>query len=192
MKTLSKEVIERAIKAKNYKWFSNGELNVVGIRTNDTTTNTYNDFITISYLDIITNKWNFIGFEATTDPGLFWLENPSNVKGTAILVPNQYIDCWQIGQHSGYEAFVQCRPVSVYRYINKDNYLDVNIDTIDTGYFGINIHRSHLTVMQWVIGKYSAGCQVFRNNTALQTLLKLFKASNRKYLTYTLLLENDL
>lgn len=191
MKTLSKEIIERAIKAKGYSWFENGAVNVVGIRTNDTITNIYNDFITITYFTV-EEGWKFIGFEATTDPGLYWLNKPGNVKGTAILVPNQYIDCWQIGEHSGYEAFVQCRPVSVYRDNNRDNYLDLDPKSIDTGYFGINIHRSHLTILQYVIEKYSAGCQVFRKDSSLQTLLKLFKNTRKKYLTYTLLTENDL
>ncbi len=188
MKTLSKEVLEKAIKAKGYKWDS--LFNLIGIRSADTTSNTYNDFITLSYF--ADNKWNFIGFEATTDPGLYWLKNPSNVKGTAILVPKQYIDCWVIGKHSGYEAFIQLGgPVSVYRDLDKDNYLDME-GTIDTGYFGINIHRSHLTILQTWIEKYSAGCQVFRRDSALQTVLKLFKNTQRTHLTYTLLTENDL
>ncbi len=190
MKTLSKEVIERAIIEKGYKWFTDGQLNVVGIRTNDSTTDTYNDYITICYKE--DGVWNFIGFEATTDPGIYWLKNFLNPKGTAILVPNQYLNCWQIGQHSGYEAFVQCRPVSVYRDNDKDNQLDLDPKTIDTGYFGINIHRSHLTILQQIIGKYSAGCQVFRRDSALQTLLKLFKITKKQYLTYTLITENDL
>lgn len=188
MKTLTKELIEKAIKAKGYKWFED-QLNVVGIRSADTTTNLYNDFITISYKE--NEVWKFIGFEATTDPGLFWLNKPGNVKGTAILVPNQWLNCWQLGKHSGYDAFVQCRPVSVYRDNNRDNYLDINGE-IDTGYFGINIHRSHLTVLQYVIEKYSAGCQVFRRDSSLLTLINLFKNTHKDYLTYTLLTENDL
>lgn len=190
MKTLSKEVIERAVKAKGYKWFEDGQLNVIGVRTADTTVNTFNDFITITYKE--KNEWKFIGFEATTDPGLYWLNKPTNVKGTASLVPNQYLDAYMLGTHSGYEAFVQCRLVSVYRDINKDNYLDMDKSTIDEGYFGINIHRAHLQVLQFVIDKYSAGCQVFRKDSSLQTLINLFKKTDKKYMTYTLLTENDL
>ena len=59
MKTLSKELIERAVKAKGYKWFEDGQLNIVGIRTNDETPNKFNDYITISYKE--NNEWK-LGF----------------------------------------------------------------------------------------------------------------------------------
>lgn len=189
MKTLSKEVIEAAVKKNGYRWFDD-KINVVGIRTADKTTNKFNDFIVIAYKRNVT--WEFIGFEATTDPGLYWLNKPGNVKGTAILCEGQYVDCWALGKHSGYDAFVQVREVNVYRDNNRDDYLNFDKNTVDRGLFGINIHRAHAEFLQIVVDKYSAGCQVFRRASSLNKLIEIFKASGQKYLSYTLLNENQL
>lgn len=187
---LSKEVIEKVVKSKNYKWFED-KVNIVSIRTNDKTTNVFNDYITISYKDK-TGAWNFIGYNATTDPGLYWLKKPSNVKGTAILVPNQYINCWALGKHSGYDALVQIGgSVAVYRDRNMDNYLDMDKSTIDVGYFGINIHRAHLEILQLVIEKYSAGCQVIQRGSSFNKFIEIIKDAKQSFYSYTLLTEND-
>lgn len=187
---LSKQLIEKAIKAKGYKWFED-KLNIVGIRTSDMKSNTFNDYITVSYKDK-TGNWKFIGFECTTDPGLYHLKNPSRVKGTAILVPNQYIDTYRLGIHSGYEALVQDKLVAVYRDNNRDEYLNMDNKFIEVGYFGINIHRAHLTVLQYFVEKYSAGCQVIRNILAWWKFMEIIKNSKQTYFTYTLITENDL
>jgi hypothetical protein len=181
----TKEKIKEAVIRRGGIWF-NDKVNIVGIRTKDATTNTFNDFITLSYGDI------FKGWEATTDPGLYWLRKPGNVKGCAILVPGQYVDAWQIGTHSGYEALVQCRPVAVYRDNNRDDYLNFDSSTIDRGYFGINIHRAHASILQFVVEKYSAGCQVFRRRQSFEDFMLLIKCSNQKYFTYTLLNETEI
>jgi hypothetical protein len=189
MKTLCKEVIERAVKDKGYQWFLT-KVNIVGIRTNDLKANTYNDFLTLTWYQ--NNQWNFIGFEATTDPGLYWLKNPSNVKGCAIVAPGQYINLWQLGIHSGYEALVQTgNKIKVYRDNNRDNYLNLD-GQIDFGYFGINCHRSHPSVLQWVIEKYSAGCQVIRKGESWNKFLSIIKANKQDFYSYTLLTEDDL
>jgi len=191
MKTLSYDTIELAIKKSGHKWFED-KLNIVGIRTEDKTTNVFNDFITISWIDKITGKKCFTGFNATTDPGLYYLNNPLNIKGTGILVEDQFVDCWEIGLHKGNKALVQCRPVSVYRDNNRDNYLKFDKNTIDTGYFGINIHRAHMTIIQKWIGKYSAGCQVIQSNDAYEKFFNICKDSGQKFFSYTLLNETSL
>ena len=81
--------------------FESGEynLNIIGIRSKDHKANSFDDRICVVYKDEqgwITRTW-----ECTTEPGKYWLENPSNVKGTAILVPGQYRSVWKIDKHQG-------------------------------------------------------------------------------------------
>ncbi len=191
MKKLTEEVIREAVLKAGHNWLRD-QINIVGIRTKDNTPNKWNDFITVSFADPVTNVRKFIGWEATTDPGLYWMKKPGNVKGCAALVPNQYKDAWQFGIHSGYEALVQCRPVAVYRDNDRNDYLNFDKDTIDVGYFGINIHRAHATILQYVVEKYSAGCQVFRKKESFDEFMKICKASKQKYFTYTLLNEDQI
>ena len=194
MKTLSKEVIEQTVEAKGYKWFEE-QLNIVGIRTADKTTNLFNDYVTFSWKDKATGKWNFIGFEATTDPGLYYLQNPGRVVGTGILVPDQYYNVWQWGMGSnGYNQLLQRgAAVKVYRDKNRDQYLDMDPKTIEEGYFGMNLHRAHATVLQKWVGKYSAMCQVIRDNAeAWPKVVEIVeKLCPQKFYTYTLLVESD-
>lgn len=190
MKQLSKEVLEKVIKAKNYTWFED-RVNIIGVRTKDLTPNTFNDYITISYKDK-SNKWIFLGFEATTDPGLYWLNKPMNVKGTAIVKEGQYKKLWRFGLHSGYKALIQINPIKVYRDNNRDNYFNLNSDTIEEGLFTINCHRAHLTILQWVVEKYSAGCQVFRKASSFDKFYKILEESEQLTFDYTLVTEQDI
>ena len=101
----------------------------------------------------------------TTNPGVYWLNHPMSKLGTAILKPNQWIDCWQLGFHQGksdHRALVQTGgKVVVYRDNTKDNNYQLNESKVESGFFGINIHGSSKTGKSVVIGKWSAGCQVF-------------------------------
>ena len=181
---------------KGYKFFENGSfnLNIGGVRSSNRTANSFDDFIFCIYKDN-TNQWVVKSWKATTDAGTYWLKNPMNVKGTALLVPNQYIKGWRIGLHKGkYKALVQNKEVSVYRDTNRDNILDFNQATIDRGIFGINIHRSNPATTSINVEKWSAGCQVFANPNDFQEFLEICDASARKYgdeFTYTLIEEQD-
>ena len=51
---LTKDIIEKAVKCKGYKWFEKGDynLNIVGVRNSDTgteVTNKFDDKITLSF-----------------------------------------------------------------------------------------------------------------------------------------------
>ncbi len=133
----------------------------------------------------------------TTDPGTYWLNNPINRLGTAVLKPNQWIDCWQIGNHKSdpkHPALVQVKPLTVWRDSNRDNLITTGTRE-ETGLFGINIHRSNLTGRTMSIGKWSAGCQVFQTKTHLDQLLSicnLYRKSVGNRFTYTLLEEKDI
>jgi len=193
---LSLERIRESVKQKNYLFFESGEynLNLVGVRTADKTANTFNDFFSCSYFDGF--NWVSHVWAITTDPGVYYRENPINANGTAILVPGQHRGLFKMGKHKGkYPALVQSAPCRVYRDNNKDAILDCNPGSIESGNFGINCHDSNKTGHSKQVDKWSAGCQVFSNHWDHKLLLALAARAVYQWgdgFTYTLLLEEEL
>ncbi len=184
------------LESKGYRVFRNPaghDLNIVGIRTDDQTANTFNDWITVFY--IFEGIWNFFSFPATTDPGTFYRENPMNVRGTAIMKPGQYRGAYKIGLHRNYKALQQKGPITVYRDANKDQTIDTTGVKEDTGIHAINIHRADAFRASTLVGKWSAGCQVFQDPDHFAFILSLCERARAKFgnsFTYTLLEESDL
>ena len=194
---LSIPILIKAIEKKSYQVFMDGDynLNIIGIRSNDETPNVFNDMIAVFYK--IGINWHLHTFEATTDPGTYYLKKPLNVKGTAILVPDQYRGVYALGFHQGqYLALVQrFGAVKVFRDSNRDIILDRNPDTKDSGWFGINIHRAGKYMIPMFIDKLSAGCQVIRKYNDFKFFMNLCQKSSQIWggkFTYTLLEEDDL
>ena len=197
----TKEQVEAAVKAKDYKWFETGDynVNIVGIRnmtTGTRITNKFDDHITISYKD--EGEWKFHCYECTTDPGDDWMDSPMNSKGTAILVPGQYRGSHKLRLHQGrYLALGQQKNVKVYRDRDKDGQYDFNPDTIDEGLFGINIHRAtkYAGKTSTYVDKWSAGCQVIASNDNWHAFLDICQTARDKWsnnFTYTLLESTDI
>jgi hypothetical protein len=190
--------IKAVMNSKGYEIFTKeGVPNIVGIR------NATRDDVKDFYDDICWVWWNDSGIETrhyytiTTHPGHYYLEHPiAGTKGTAILVPGQYIDCWILDMHRG-KQFALCQregQVRVYRDDNKDTVLDYDPKTIDTGFFGIDLHHGSIDDSD-VIGPWSAGCQVWRYSKPHAQLMDEFKElseeNNFKRFSYTLLLQED-
>ena len=180
---------------KSYRVFYNNtgyDLNIVGIRSAQLDQEIFNDWITVFYMSA--GRWNYFPFPGTTDPGSFYLQNPLNVKGTAILKPGQYRGSHRIGRHKNYKALQQNKAVTVYRDDNRDGYLNTAAMAQDSGMFGINIHRSNAHRPSTVIGKWSAGCQVLQDPAHFSFVLELCELSAATFsnsFSYTLLEEND-
>ncbi|HKE20093.1 MAG TPA: peptidoglycan-binding domain-containing protein [Kofleriaceae bacterium] len=170
-------------------------LNIVGVRHDLPEPNRFDDFITVFFKDS-GGSWTFKSYPATTDPGMYWLHNPTYVTGTAILAPGQYRDSHQLGLHRNtYTALVQRGPLTVIRDADKDDLLDFTGGDRITGYFGINIHRASATGTTSVVDRYSAGCQVFASATDFARFLELCQRHSQLHgnkFTYTLLDEGDL
>jgi hypothetical protein len=186
--------IVSAMKGKGYVVFEQDDkpynLNIVGVRSENTQSNSFDDKLYVFwwYKGVL----NTIVFDITTDPGKYWLLNPTNPNGTAILVEGQYRGVYQIGLHQGrYEALVQRGLVRIYRDRNKDTALDMIDNTIQQGRnFGINIHQAALNGDTVEVDKWSAGCQVFANSFDFEIFMNLCKRSARIFgnrFTYTLL-----
>jgi hypothetical protein len=193
--------IKSAMKAKDYKWFENGDynLNIVGVRNNETkgkVTNAFDDCITLSYKK--DGEWKFHCYECTTDPGTHWVDHPMLKIGVAILKPGQYRSSHKIRLHGGkYTALGQQKNVTVYRDNNRDDNFDLDESKTTTGLFGINIHRA----TKWAgkkstqVGKWSAGCQVINSNDDWTEFLGICEKARDVWsnnFTYTLIESNDI
>lgn len=190
---------ESLFNKKGYAFFTRGEynLNIIGVRSNQggKVTNAYDDYLVVIYK--ADNKWKRQIYTITTDPGLTYMKNPTNSKGTAILAPGQYRSTYSIDKHQGkYDALCQrLKPVVVYRDGNKDNKYDMFPEKTDKGMFGINIHRSNEYSVSSNINNWSAGCQVFNNPAEFNSFMRLCKISAAEYgnsFTYTLIDEKDM
>ncbi len=193
---LSLQNIINAMVRKGYTIFSEpGKLNIVGVRSSNTTPNKFDDSINVFYKDDAGNTI-FKSYPATTDPGSYYLQNPMNPAGTAIVKPGQYKDSHQIGVHRGeYTALTQKGTITVYRDANKDNKFDFLPSSAVQGVYGINIHRASATGTSTDVGKYSAGCQVIANIQHFNEFMGLCQAHSKLYgnsFTYTLLEQKDL
>jgi hypothetical protein len=188
------KLLQSIIKSKQYIWYDDGRLNLIGIRSKNRRANKFDDWFTITfYLD---KSYKTYLYPCTTDPGSYWLNNLLNPRGCAILVPGQYKDVYSLALHRNkYEALCQrLGSVKVYRDKNKDNQLDIDKNTIQEGMFGINIHHASLKgITEWV-DMYSAGCQVFQNIDDFYHARNLWRTSSKIFgncFTYTLLQEED-
>lgn len=168
-------------------------LNIWGFRANTEKPNVFDDelhvFTNVSQTKIV--KWAYLVFKITTDPGTYWLQNPLNPKGTAILKAGQYLDAYSIDKHRNkYYALCQrLAKVTVIRDYDRDAILDFNNGKEQTGMFGINIHRARKTGSTYSVDRHSAGCQVFKNAQDFDFFMKLCEVHRKLYgnkFTYTL------
>lgn len=190
MTPFTTEQIKHLISAmgkKGYVVYSNGKLNLVGIRLNHAVTNRFDDELVAFTTD------GGVSMDCTTDPGSYYMTYPMSDRGTAVLAPGQYVAAYRLGKHKGYDAIVQARPVTVYRDWKDNGKLDYT--NPETGMFGINIHRANAVVRSKQVDRWSAGCTVVADPTDFSHLLYMAKNSAHEFgpeLTYTLMEEADL
>lgn len=171
------------------------KLNLIGIRNSSATSqDKFDDQIAYFYYN---DKGRLIGkvVPATTDPSTAWLRDPMNPRGAAVLKSGEYKDAYAIGKHRGeYDALVQVKPVIVMRDDDRNALINYAAPT-QTGLFGINIHKSTKGKNnEDIIGKDSAGCQVFRNIPDFMDVMRLAQISRRLYgnrFSYILIDERD-
>lgn len=193
--------LAKIMREKGYEFFTNGSynLNIIGIRSDqqNKVTNLYDDLLVVIY-KTPNETWTKQIYKITTEPGTYYMtEKLLNPKGTSIMVPGQYRGCYAVGKHRGkYEALVQKKAIKVYRDNNKDKTYNLKPETIETGVFGINIHRSNEFKETEYVNKYSAGCQVFANPDEFNSFMRLCELQNKQFsgnsFTYTLINESDI
>jgi len=196
--TLTPEQALASIRAAGFVTFEDDEpydLNIFGVRSASKVPNIFNDTLGCVYrCDAL--HWHCETWPATTDPGLYWLEHPSNVNGTAILcAPQQSRGVYALDLHAGkYLALCQRNgPVDVWRDDDRDALPEAS-SAVYSGYFGINIHRAGAD--STLVGKWSAGCQVFKQSADFDRLMWLAQQQQKYHptwqsYTYTLLMESQ-
>ncbi len=170
-------------------------LNIVGIRSANPTTNMFNDLMCVFWK--YEGHWNIYKMQMTSLPGLHWLEHPMNPKGCAILKEGQFRGVYMIDEHnSKYDALCQrLGDVTVYRDDDKDTNYDMLENTEQIGKFGINIHRASAYKELEDVGKNSAGCQVIQDPNEYEIHMDICYKSAEIWgnkFTYTLINENNL
>ena len=193
------ENLKSVFKKKKYAFFDNNKpynVNVIGVRSNQTKANEFDDCIFLIYRDD-DKSWTVHSYQMTTDVGIRYLKTPINKDGAAILVPGQYRGVYSVSKHRGkYDALCQKNgKVKVWRDDDRDRMLDMDDSTIQEGYFGINIHRAAAVGEMERVNGYSAGCQVFKAARDFNEFMVLIKLSAQKYnnkFTYTLITEGDI
>lgn len=153
----------------------------------------------LAYAARTAGTWRSKAWPITTDPGLYYLQNPLNPAiGCAIAKLGQYPNLWRLGFHQGkasHPALVQQGgPITVHLDNNRDKKADA-AKSEKTGYFGINCHHASETIVSTVVGKWSAGCQVFpskNNHNELLQLCRQVQPTLKNFFTYTLLHEDQL
>lgn len=183
--------IKATLKQYDYKIYTRPfELNILGIRANSTKANVFDDEMYVFY-KTTKNKWHVHYYKITTDPGTYWLMNPSIEEGTAILAQGQYEGAYEIGFHKGqYKALVQVKPVTILRDYDRNAILDFNNGSKIKGIFGINIHRAKQEGTSYNVDQFSAGCQVFQDIGDFIEFMNLCEFHARLYgnrFTYTLI-----
>jgi hypothetical protein len=180
----------KALKSKGYKIYEKPyQLNIVGIRDDSVKPNKFDDRMYVFWKDD-KGKWEGKYYTVTTDTGTYWLKNPMHPMGAALLKEGQYANSYVLGNHKGYRAIVQNKPVTVIRDYDRDDELDFKSGREMTGNFGINIHRAGSSGDTVDVDKWSAGCQVFSNANDFQEFLNLAEKHNKLYgnsFTYTLI-----
>lgn len=195
---LTVELLQGVLKKKKYLIFDKNltfNLNIVGIRSITSVPDKFDDQLALFYRTY-TKDWKLHVFPITTDPGISWLLSPLNNRGTAILCEGQYVDVYSLSLHRGqYLALCQRNgDVKVIRDGNKNYVLDFDSPNVEYGRFGINIHRGNIG-LNYLVGKFSAGCQVFQNSADFDFFIEMCKKSSILYgnkFTYTLINERDL
>lgn len=187
-------VIKRAQSLGYEAWDEPYRLWLFGIRSESREANSFDDELGCAWVNEF-GMWTVEYWPGTTDPGTYWLMNPSNSKGCAILVEGQYLDTYKIDLHAGkYKALCQRGgKVRVYRDGTKDDKHDLDPSTITEGWYGINLHAATQRAggESTQVNKWSAGCQVHATQKGFARMMELAQMqidkTGRDTFSYTLL-----
>lgn len=178
------------IKEHGFKVFQDGsyDLNIIAVRNLENNPNVFDDKLYVVYL--LNGEWKEHVFQVTTDPGRFYLEDPTYRDGLGVAViyhPQQARGAYKIGLHNNkYEALRQWQPIKFWRDRNFDDKADYT-GPVHKDLIFVNIHRASIKGSTQ-IDRYSAGCIVFADPKEFDLFMDLAKKqiSSLGYRTYTL------
>ncbi|MFV0359624.1 peptidoglycan-binding protein [Tropicimonas sp.] len=115
-------------------------------------------------------------WQATTEPGRYWTENPMDPRGAARIAFGQY-GAWRVGMHrDDHEGLVQVRNLKIHRDLNKD--FRRTDDRTFSGLYGINQHWGY-DRPESSINRASAGCLVGRTKDGHREFMAEIKQDPR-------------
>ena len=165
-------------------------INVFGVRRLNAQVDYFNDFICIAHNigGIKTVKV----YNASTLPGHYYLCNPMDKRGCAVLKEGQYPNSHEYGLHKGAPALVQVSPMWLFRNKPKDGSIILDKKYLYNELCGIDIHKCVGDPTH--VDKWSAGCQVLEHlNDYIDFIGIVSNAAIRcgNRFTYTLFSEAD-
>ena len=182
---------------KSYKVYTRPfELNIWGIRSSDSTPQTFDDKIVVFWKDN-SGVWNERVYKATTDPSTYEMGNPSfaaaQLNGVPIMQQGQYEGLFRLSIGSkrlGIEELVQVKNAKYFRDYNRDAFLDFNNGRETTENNGTNIHvGANYGQTSINVGAWGAGCQVIASWADMAEFVAMCKKHISLYgnsFTYTL------
>jgi hypothetical protein len=174
-------LIEAAV-AGGHKVFEGPyNLNLIALRAAPGRVNAFDDMLCVVFQREKGGAWFVEHYPCTTDPGLYWLQHPGRLAGTAALAEGQYRRGFTFGTHKGvYRCLVQNTPLRGYRDNNRDAVLDLSGPVVELPMgTGIQIHRASSAQPSVSVDKWSAGCMVLQAAQDLDRLLALCDAQGR-------------
>lgn len=119
-------------------------------------------------------------FPITSYPGNYWIDNPMQPAGCAVITEGQHRGCWQLGFHYQIPALVNTnpnRPISWVRVPRGSRQLQREVLLKlkkESGAVGLNLHpvmdQNNLTV-----GQDSAGCPVVQHLAHFNLIMDLVR-----------------
>jgi hypothetical protein len=160
---------------------------------NNDKSNVFNDLRIVIMINSKGVPYVKSSWEATTEPGKYYTDNPMSDKGAARIKFGQY-RAWAVGEHEPkHEALRQVTDIEVHRDLNKD-YKRTG-DLVEKGIFAINQHWGY-DFPKEAVGKASAGCLVGRTREGHKAFMKVIKSDprykvNNRYRYFTAVLAGD-
>lgn len=188
------EILKKTLLKKGYPLKTNTyELNIIGIRNDNSKPNSFDDTLCVLFKDEYGDE-TLLCFSCTTDPGLYWLQHPLNVKGCAIMKEGHYPNVYKLGLHRGYKALEQIGKICFMRDNDKDAELDFKGGYEINEVIKANIHHAALPENSTVVDKWSAGCQVINKgwNEFIELCQKSKLITEQNRFSYTLININDI
>ena len=137
--------------------------------------NEFNDSVGVIAWDSEEKEWDLLClYQATTEPGDYYIDNPLNPNGCACLDWGLHKGIWQFGHHKGYRALVQADTVRLRR--TRDTKLRDDVVSVERGN-GINLHSTSTGFSGDNVGRWSAGCVVIRSWDDFRAFLKTLERS---------------
>lgn len=129
-------------------------------------------------------------WEATTEPGTYWINNPMNPRGAARIQFNQF-KAWRVGPHKDQPlALVQVSNLTVHRDFDRNGIRTG--DKLHTGSdFGINQHHAN-DAPRHDIGRWSAGCLVGRTKAGHKEFMSIIMKDRRYQLNSNYIFETTI